>query len=109
MTKIYAFYGTGKTTLAEKFPHVYFDDDRFVPESKYAGQPVVLTNHPDDDCAIYVLPANLDEHKKKLVSKLSFFAEYGDDFLEKEYARVAQKENVIFTDEILETVLGKMT
>ena len=68
-----------------------------------------MTNHPDDDCAIYVLPANLDEHKKKLVSKLSFFAEYGDDFLEKEYARVAQKENVIFTDEILETVLGKMT
>ena len=81
---IYAYYGLGKTTLATAFPYLFYDDDRFVPDSvkePYTGQPIILTNDPTRKCQLYFLPENRETNRLVLEEqdKLAFFDEYEED------------------------------
>lgn len=106
MKTVYAFFGLGKTTLAQTYPDVYFDDDMFVPfEFKTPAKPqnqVRLTNNPEEQAELYFLPKNLELNKEilKELGKMDFFNDFGEDFLETQYSLVKNKKNVFYVDHL---------
>lgn len=84
MKTIYAFYGTGKSTLTTKDPSRYYDDDKFVPESTtITTQKIRLTNRTAQETTsipyaydLIVLPKQLDQHLTRLKDKRQFFDQY---------------------------------
>lgn len=104
-SKIYAFYGLGKTYLTKQNKN-YFDCDKFykLNKNEIPKDKVILTNDINEDVDLVILPK--DPFSRLSNKKKLFFAQY-PNLLITEYMNAKKKKNVIILedDEYLSTYL----
>lgn len=105
-SKIYAFYGLGKTYLTKQNEN-YFDYDKFykLNKNEIPNNKIILTNDINEDVDLVILPK--DPFSRLSDEKKLFFEQY-PNLLITEYANAKKKTNVIILedDEYLTTYLN---